>query len=470
MNIEGTLTETELKNFWKKVMEEVEIKVKTKYIFNTLISQLQIDSIQDDVVVIACPSKMIADTIVTKYLDVFQDAINKIGRGEYVIDFVIKKDIRKNDKPEEPKEGPLFQQQNVQELIAGRRRVAGLSPKFTFDNYIQGSNNQLAVAIANAVADNPGVTYNPVFLYSGVGLGKTHLMQAIGNKIIENSSSLRVVYTTGESFTNELIESIKSGKGGKGMTPNSFRNKYRKADVLLIDDIQFIAGKSGTQEEFFHTFNALYMAQKQIVIASDRPPKDFDDIEERLTSRFNSGIISDIQAPDIETRVAILRYKRDMTQDEVSDDVINVIAQRVTSNIRELEGAYLRVLSKSMSSGVPPTKESAAQILGETVKEIEKKKPLNMNQILKAVCRYYSVSGKDLKGKRRTKELVLPRQVTMYLIKELTEIPLMTIGEFLGGRDHSTVIHGVDKIELLKAETPKVRQDITNVRQILDLE
>jgi chromosomal replication initiator protein len=291
-------------------------------------------------------------------------------------------------------------------------------------------------------------------------------MQAVGNQIVQRSPSFKVIYTTGEAFTNELIESIQGGKGKGRYTSNEFRNKFRKADVFLIDDIQFIAGKEATQDEFFHTFNTLYMAQKQIVITSDRPPREFKNIAERITSRFNSGIIADIQPPDYETRVAILRAKRDKSQDQMSNEVIDIIAERVSSNIRELEGAYLRVLTIATATGNEVTPDTVLGILGQTIKE-DRRRPVSVNNILKAVCSYYSVKAVDIKGKRRTKEIVLPRQVAMYLIKQMTDTPYMTIGELLGGRDHTTIMHGVEKIEEDIKEMGKLRQDVINVKQIL---
>jgi len=351
-------------------------------------------------------------------------------------------------------------------VLREKQSKAGLYPKYTFETYVMGKNNQLAYAVATTVAERPGEAYNPVFLYSGVGLGKTHLIQAIGNKILEKKPGTKVVYITGESFTNELIESIQSGKGKGRYTSNEFRQKFRKADVFLIDDIQFIIGRGTTTEEFFHTYNALYMAQKQIIITSDRPPKDFNALENRITSRFSSGIIVDIQPPDLEMRTAILRRKRDENHDPVPNDVIDLIAETVDTNVRELEGAYLRVLTDAKTSNFDITKETAAKTLGQSIKEKEVR-PVNMNQILRAVCTYYSVKSNDIKGKRRTKELVLPRQVAMYLIKDLTKTPLMSIGEFLGGRDHTTIIYGVEKVEKESAYLGKLRQDISNVKQII---
>ncbi|MCA9308410.1 MAG: chromosomal replication initiator protein DnaA [Patescibacteria group bacterium] len=357
--------------------------------------------------------------------------------------------------------------QNVKPLIAPRTN--NLNPNYTFENFIMGANNQLAFSIAQAVAENPGITYNPFFIYSGVGLGKTHLMQSIGHKIAQNNPEIKIMYCTGESFMNDFIEAIKSQRGAGKYTSKDFRNKYRKADVLLIDDIQFIAGKEATQDEFFHTFNALQMAQKQIVITSDRPPQEFTNIEDRIRSRFGSGITADMQKPDIETRIAILRSKRDRDGGNMSNDVIDVLAEHISSNVRELEGAYLQVIMSARSTHSPITIEFAKTVLQDTLKA-KRKKPLTINTILKTVCTYFDVTMGDVKGKRRTQVLVVPRQIAMYLMHSLTETPFTSIGDFFGGRDHTTVIHGVRKIEEEINQNGKLREDIIKIKDLLNAE
>jgi chromosomal replication initiator protein len=331
-----------------------------------------------------------------------------------------------------------------------------------------GSNNRLAFSIAQAVAENPGRVYNPFFIYSGVGLGKTHLMQAIGNKVLEKDPKKKVLYCTSETFTNELIDILRGRKPNQ--TTTKFREKYRHVDVLIIDDIQFLAGKESTQEEFFHTFNALYMSQKQIVIASDRPPRDFKNIEERITSRFGSGIIADIQRPDLETRIAILRNIREIEKQDVSDEALNFVAQVMDTNIRELEGAYRSVWTFALNRpGQKIDENLAREALGQMVKA-SRLKPVNLNQILKVVSTYFGVTMTDVKGKRRTKELVIPRHIAMYLMYEMTQTPYMSIGEFLGGRDHTTVMHGVDKVGDEVKFDAKVKQNVENIKQIISRE
>ena len=458
--------EENLKEFWKKVLAEIQLEV-TPVVFGTIISRTVLEKLDNDTAAVSCVDDFIKKNIEKKYAAIMQEALNRIARKDMKLVFSVSPTQHGDKKPLNPTElGPLFQTKDPNELLSEKITKSNLTPKYTFESYITGKNNQLATAIARAVAERPGEIYNPVFIYSGVGLGKTHLMQAIGNFILKNKPGMKVIYTTGESFTNEMIDAIQSGKGKGRYASNDFRNKYRKADVFLIDDVQFIAGKDATQEEFFHTFNALYLAQKQIVITSDKPPKDFTNLEERISSRFNSGIIVDMQTPDVETRIAILRARRDKDGDPISNEVINIIAETVTTNIRELEGAYLRLLSVAKATGTDVTPDTALLTLGQTIKE-RNKKPVNMNEILNAVCNYYSIKSADLKGKKRTKELVLPRQVVMFLIKDLTNTPYMTIGDFLGGRDHTTVMHGVDKIGEEVRTKQTIREDIVNVKQML---
>jgi chromosomal replication initiator protein len=458
------------KELWKSVITDIQLSHAegSASAYSSLLSKTSVEKIHDDVIEVICPDEFTKRNIQKKLSADIQKSLEKILKKETEISFKIGK-----TKPS--KEGfrddtaPLFQsQKNIDDQIKERAEKSGLVPKFTFDRYILGSSNQLAFAIAKAVSEKPGEAYNPVFLYAGVGLGKTHLVHAIGNYIIRNKPTLKVIYTTGESFTNELIEALQSGRGNGGRySSNEFRNKYRKADVLLIDDVQFIIGKNTTQEEFFHTFNTLYMAQKQIVITSDRPPKDFQNLEQRITSRFSSGIIVDIQPPDFEMRSAILRNKRDQNQDPIPNSVIDLIAEKVATNTRELEGAYLQVLTKVTASGLGASPEIAAQILGQTIKETPTKS-INASNIIKTVCTYYSIKSADIKGERRIKDLVIPRQVAMYLIKEMTNIPLMAIGDLLGGRDHTTIMHGIKKVEDDIKTQGKTKQDISNLKRLME--
>ncbi len=314
-----------------------------------------------------------------------------------------------------------------------------LNPKYTFDTFVTGESNRFAYAACRAVSDKPSVVYNPLFLIGGVGLGKTHLMQAIGNHICYNQPDLKVVYVSSEAFTNDFIEAIQNKNN------NAFRNKYRKVDVLLIDDIQFLAGREGTQEEFFHTFNALYHDNKQIVLTSDRPAREIKDLEERLRSRFEMGLTSDISEPNLETRIAILKKKAESIDTPIPSEVFVTIANTIQSNIRELEGALTTVEAYSRLRNIPVSVESAQEALRDILKNKEKKE-LTPNYIKEITAQYFNVTSEDLESKRRHKAVTVPRQIAMYITREITDLSLPKIGEFFGGRDHSTVLHSCDKV------------------------
>ncbi|OGC57156.1 hypothetical protein A3H26_02395 [candidate division WWE3 bacterium RIFCSPLOWO2_12_FULL_36_10] len=455
----------EAKTLWKAVQAELELTL-SELKYKMWIAPTRAGDLTDSSIEILCSTLPVRKKLETEFISLIQSSVNKIGTGNYKLIFKTGGVVQTESGAKSL--GPLFEGKKDmgKEIENTLPNNSGLFPKYTFENYVAGSNNNLAYAIATSVADNPGKKYNPFFLYSGVGLGKTHLIQAIGNKIIKDKPKLRVIYVTGESFTNELIELLMSGKAKGKYTANKFREKYRSADVLLIDDIQFIAGRETTQEEFFHTFNTLYMNQKQIVITSDRPPNAFNNLEERITSRFGSGIIADIQTPDIDMRSAILRSKRDENKDDVSNEILDVIAQTIDTNVRELEGAYLQVLTYAKATGKEMSEDLVSKSLGMVVKE-KKEKLVNLNQIIRAVCTYYSVKIPDIKGERRTKDLVVPRHMTMYLIHNLTQTPYMGIGEFMGGRDHTTIMHGVRKVEEEILSSQKTKQDASNIKSII---
>jgi chromosomal replication initiator protein len=333
-----------------------------------------------------------------------------------------------------------------------------LNTRYTFATFIVGSANQLAHAASQAVAEAPGQAYNPLFLYGGVGLGKTHLLHAIGHVAVERNMS--VLYVSSETFTNEIVNAIRY------RTTEEFRAKYRSADLLLVDDIQFIAGKDSTEEEFFHTFNSLYESNRQIVICSDRPPKAIVSLEERLRSRFEWGLIADIQPPTLETRVAILRAKADIMHRSVPDEVIQFLAMRVHSNIRELEGSLNRLLAFSQLQGMPLTTETAKAALASLATDGRQRR-VGVNEVLEAVAEHYRVTLEDLCGKQRDKHIVVPRQVAMYLMRQETDASLMEIGQALGGRDHSTVLHGCEKINREVNDDSALRKEVLAIRQQL---
>ncbi len=345
----------------------------------------------------------------------------------------------------------------------GSLGVAPLTPprlnqRYTFSTFIVGSGNQLAHAASQAVADAPGYAYNPLFLYGGVGLGKTHLLHAIGHTALERQ--LTVLYVSSETFTNEIVNAILYRK------TEEFRAKYRSVDVLLVDDIQFIAGKDSTEEEFFHTFNSLYETNRQIVICSDRPPKAIVSLEERLRSRFEWGLIADIQPPDLETRIAILRAKAEGMGGYTPDDVILYVANRVQSNIRELEGSLNRVLAFAKLQGLPMTIETAKAAMANLSSDLRQRR-VSIEDVLNAVAEHYRIEVEDLKGKARNQQIVTPRHVAMYLMRQETDASLLEIGQALGGRDHSTVLHGCDKIAREVEENTALRKEVLAIRQQL---
>ena len=339
-------------------------------------------------------------------------------------------------------------------------RPTNLNARYTFATYVVGSANRLAHAASQSVSERPGGAYNPLFLYGGTGLGKTHLLHAIGNAVMERSPKRRVLYITGEAFTNEFILGIQQGAA------DAFRSRFRKIDVLLIDDIQFIADKERTQEEFFHTFNALHSAGKQIVITSDRTPKEISLLEERLRSRFEWGLIADISSPDLETRIAILRSKAEESGVIVADDVVEQVARRVQSNVRELEGALTRLVAVGRLSGMPVTMELAARVLSEAVYP-NPKRILEPEQVVSVVAEHFGLTVEQLRGPKRDREIVVPRQIAAYLSREETDASLVRIGGALGGRDHSTIIHGCAKIEREMSYDAELRREVALLREAL---
>jgi chromosomal replication initiator protein len=339
-------------------------------------------------------------------------------------------------------------------------RPTNLNARYTFASYVVGSGTRLAHAASQSVSERPGGAYNPLFLYGGTGLGKTHLLHAIGNAVMERSPKRRVLYITGEAFTNEFILGIQQGAA------DAFRSRFRKIDVLLIDDIQFIADKERTQEEFFHTFNALHSAGKQIVITSDRTPKEISLLEERLRSRFEWGLIADISSPDLETRIAILRSKAEEGGVIVADDVVEQVARRVQSNVRELEGALTRLVAVGRLSGMPVTMELAARVLSEAVYP-NPKRILEPEQVVSVVAEHFGLTVEQLRGPKRDREIVVPRQIAAYLSREETDASLVRIGGALGGRDHSTIIHGCAKIEREMSYDAELRREVALLREAL---
>ena len=405
--------------------------------FDTWLKPLKVYDVSGNVVTIVASDQVRLSYINKNYKLALQVTISEFtGMPDCEVKFILPEDVpvKKSISDAAPDQDNRFK---------ARCEEANLNPKYTFNTFIVGSNNKLAQAAALAVAESPGNTYNPLFIYGGAGLGKTHLMHSIAHFIIENDDNSKVLYVTSEEFTNELIETIRNGNN---TAMSKFREKYRNIDVLLIDDIQFIIGKESTQEEFFHTFNSLYSANKQIIISSDKPPKDMEILDERFRSRFEWGLIVDITLPDYETRMAILHKKEDMDGYNVSEDVIKYIANNIKSNIRELEGAFNKVVAYAKLEKKEVTLELAEQALKDIVAPNENKQ-ITADYIISMVAEHFNVSTADLCGNKRSSKIVMPRQVAMYLCREILAIPLKNVGQYLGNRDHTTVMHGVEKIE-----------------------
>ncbi len=394
----------------------------------TWLKPLKVYSVTDNLVTILVPDGRFLDYIKGKFLVPLSVVVAEVTGQFYEIELVTPNDV----KNVEPK--PVKHSSYMESVLN-----AGLNPNYTFDTFVVGANNNLAHAASLAVAESPAEVYNPLFIYGGVGLGKTHLMHSIAHFILQHNPSAKVLYVTSEKFTNELIDSIKKDSN------IAFREKYRNIDVLLIDDIQFLIGKESTQEEFFHTFNTLRESKKQIIISSDKPPKDFETLEERLRSRFEWGLTVDIQSPDYETRMAILKKKEELEGYNIDNDVIKYIATNIKSNIRELEGA----LTKIVAFSTLVHREINIQLAEEALKDLispDVSKEVTPELIIQVVAEHFNISTADLSSKKRNKEIVYPRQIAMYLCRTITETPLQSIGAYLGKKDHTTVIHAIEKI------------------------
>ncbi|MDD4893849.1 MAG: chromosomal replication initiator protein DnaA [Candidatus Omnitrophica bacterium] len=418
--------------------------------FETWILPLKAKQQGDHALTLGAPDNFFRDWIEKHYLSAIQDAVAKFTKQELRVNL----ETSSQAKPEHA--AP----QQSQVKPKDTRDVFGLNPRYTFENFIIGPSNRHAHAYSLAVAESPAKAYNPLFIYGGVGLGKTHLIQAICHHAkVKAGGNLKICYMTSERFTNELIEAIQHRS-----TP-AFRQKYRNTDILVIDDIHFIAGKESTQEEFFHTFNTLYDAHKQIIISSDRPPKEIANLQDRLVSRFGWGLTTDIQPPDLETRVAILKKKIEREPVSVPDDVIFFIAQLIKTNVRELEGALIRIIAYSLLEEKSITLDLAKEVLKDLLKE--PKKLITVDFIQRCVAEEFGVSLQEIKLKRRNKNIVLPRQIAMYLSRELTDLSLPEIGDFFGGKDHTTVLHSYNKIKEDFQQGGPLKERIERVIQVI---
>lgn len=451
----------EIKDRWDEIKELIRDEYDlTAISFNNWVEPLQFYKVEDDIVTILIPSAQarLLKYIQKNYYFCFKATISELMNHEYDVVFIAEEDAVTEKK--EASSEPDRPKKSVSSL---KYESANLNNKYKFDTFVVGSNNKFAHSAALAVAESPGEAYNPLYIYGGAGLGKTHLMHSIGHFVLEQNQDKKVLYVTSEQFTNEVIESIRSGNAA-AMT--KLRDKYRTVDVLLIDDVQFIIGKESTQEEFFHTFNVLHSAGKQIILSSDKPPKEMETLEERFRSRFEWGLIADIQPPDYETRMAILRKNAEMYDKEIDDEIIQYIATNIKSNIRELEGA----LNKVMANARLNKQELNLALAEDALKDViypDQRREVSPSLIIDVVAEHFNISKEDITSKKRNSEYVLPRQIIMYLCRHMTEASLQMIAAYLGKKDHTTVIHGVEKIEEKIQTDEDLRNKIETIRKKL---
>ena len=444
----------DLKAVWEAVKGELQLQM-TKATYDTWISNTFPIAYEDGTFFIGVHNTYAKEWLENRLQTIVKRTLIRLTNQTAEVKFVVRPRPQQHEEASLP--SPLLAEEHKESTdSAPASPPPMLIPHYTFDTFIVGGSNRLPHAAALSVTEHPGESFNPLFIHGGVGLGKTHLLHAVGNYAVSRNS--RVLYVSSETFTNDLINSIRN------QTTDDFRAKYRQVDVLLVDDIQFIAGKESTQEEFFHTFNSLHAAKRQIVISSDRPPQAIPTLEERLSSRFEAGLIADIQPPDLETRIAILRFKTERQALDLPDEVIDLIAHKFQHNIRELEGALNRVVAHARMSFSPITPALAASALADTVAA---RQAVSVEEIIRGVARFYQLEPDDLTGARRTKDLALARQVAMYLAREETSTSLVLIGMALGNRDHTTVMHGHDKIEHDIEEDDKLRRDVLAIKTAL---
>lgn len=449
---------------WQEIKETLRKEYDLSDIsYSTWVEPLKLYKATDEIITILIPSDQshALSYISNKYKSYFEVTVTEMMNHTYKVKFILEKDMDEETPEIESKKKFAYNE---------KYEIANLNPKYTFDTFVVGSNNKFAHSACLAVSESPGGVFNPLFIHGGAGLGKTHLMHSIGDFILNNNPDMKVLYVTSETFTNEVIESIRSGNAN-AMT--KLREKYRTVDVLLIDDIQFIIGKESTQEEFFHTFNALHTAGKAIVISSDKPPKDMETLEERFRSRFEWGLTVDIQPPDYETRMAILKKNAENTDNfnfPIEDEIIQYIATNIKSNIRELEGALNKVVafSKINKNNAALKNKITLDMAEEALKDMihpDEKREITPKLIIDIVSEHFGVDSEDVTSKKRNSEFVLPRQISMYLIRELTDTSLQNIGKILGKKDHTTIIHGINKIKDELTVNPELTSTVDVIRK-----
>ncbi|ADU64760.1 chromosomal replication initiator protein DnaA [Desulfurispirillum indicum S5] len=448
--------------FWENVLGLLSTQISEQN-FYTWIEPMHFHDKSDDTVTLHVPSRFMKDIVEERYLETLRGAIEKLEKKAYRVNILVEQQVDKIPEKEPAHEPAALETsvaqttpsptQQKEKLHSDVRHI--LSPRYIFDSFVVGSSNQFAHAAAMAVANGPGVTYNPLFIYGGVGLGKTHLMQAVGNAIYQDNRSAKIMYVQSEVFTNEMINALKNGK------IEEFRQRYRYVDVLLIDDIQFIAGKDRTQEEFFHTFNTLHGEKKQIVLSSDKFPREIPHLEERLRSRFEWGLIADIQPPDLETKMAILRKKAESIDMYLPNEVALFIAKAIKHNIRELEGCLNRISAYAHLTGVEPTVDIIKNVLKDILKDSDK--VVNCEDIQRQVSLRFNLKTNDLKSKNRSSELTHARHIAMYFCRKLTNMSLPQIGREFGGRDHSTVVHAIKTVEAKSSNDDNFKVELESI-------
>lgn len=443
--------ESHANELWQQVLSVLQTKL-SKPSFDTWLKSTKAAVFTDSLIVICAPNNFAKEWLETRYAKMIGTAVHDTLGKHVQVQFTIEEIV-----PSAPSQ-PVPAVQPAKPVANLHEDSFSLNPKYTFDTFVIGAGNRFAHAASLAVAEAPAKAYNPLFLYGGVGLGKTHLMHAIGHYVLEHNPQVRVLYISSEKFTNEFINAIRDNRG------ESFRNKYRSIDVLLIDDIQFLAGKEQTQEEFFHTFNALHEERKQIIISSDRPPKEIPTLEDRLRSRFEWGLITDIQPPDLETRIAILRKKAKAENLDIPNEAMVYIANQIDTNIRELEGALIRVVAYSSLINEDITTHLAAEALKDIIPS-SRPRVITIQDIQQKVGEFYGLRVEEFKARKRTKAVAFPRQVAMYLSRELTDYSLPKIGEAFGGRDHTTVIHAHEKISVAIKQDQELVKIIKNLSE-----
>ena len=450
---------------WKSVLGEIELEPKiTEASFQTFFADTQLLRIDENIAIIGVKNSFLIKSLRGKYYEIIKKILAKNGQTPSRIDFEVIKAGRKTDRgtvnPDELlSKKPRNNEKRLAEIFPKSNHNDGLNPKYTFDNFVVGSSNDLAYTAAKAVAENPGTKYNPLYFYGGVGLGKTHLMQAIGNEIKKNHPELRVLYITIENFYKDYLENVRYKKQG-------YADKYRNVDVLIVDDMQFIAGKEKSQEEFFHTFNELHQANKQIIISSDRAPKSIPTLTDRLRSRFEWGMTIDIQLPDIETRQAIIEAKSEMSGYKLDPETVNFLASNIKTNIRELEGVVNRLSAMAELQGITPDIELARGMISSEAKMGTSRKSLTSKKIIDKVCKFYNVSRDDILSKSRTKDINHARQVACYLMKYQIKMSFPQIGKEFS-RDHTTIMNGVSKIEKSVKFDIEVREQISALKELI---